>query len=251
MTPNGGGFLILPAIDLRGGRCVRLRQGDYARETVYADDPAAQARAWREQGGHFLHLVDLDGAKAGRPANLAAVAAIVAAVDGLPCELGGGIRTRADAEDAFTSGVSRVILGTVACEQPALVAELLAAFGPERVVIGIDAKDGRAAVRGWLDETGHDALALAAKFADLGVTRFIYTDIATDGMLTGPNLPAMAALCDRIPACQVIASGGIAGADDIRALRQLARPNLEGAIVGRALYDGRVSLAELNAAATG
>jgi phosphoribosylformimino-5-aminoimidazole carboxamide ribotide isomerase len=247
-SPLPSPFLILPAIDLRGGRCVRLRQGDYARETVYADDPAAQARSWCDQGGRVLHLVDLDGAKTGRPANLAAVAAIAAAVS-VPCELGGGIRTCADAEAAFAAGVARIILGTVACEHPELVSELLAAHGPERIVVGIDAKDGRAAVRGWLDETGQDALALAAKFADLGVVRFIYTDIATDGMLTGPNLPAVVAFCDRVPGCQVIASGGIAGADDIRALRRAGKPNLEGAIVGRALYDGRVTLAELIAVA--
>lgn len=242
-------MMILPAIDLRGGRCVRLRQGDYARETVYADDPTAQACAWRDQGGHFLHLVDLDGAKTGQPANLAAVAAITAALPDLPCELGGGIRTRADAEAAFAAGVTRIILGTVACEQPTLVAELLASFGPAKVVVGIDAKDGRAAVHGWLAETGHEALALAAQLAALGVARFIYTDIATDGMLTGPNLPAVAAFCARVPGCQVIASGGIAGAADLRALRSLGMDNLEGVIVGRALYDGRVTMAELLAAA--
>jgi phosphoribosylformimino-5-aminoimidazole carboxamide ribotide isomerase len=241
-------MIILPAIDLRGGKCVRLRQGDYQRETIYADDPAAQARAWAEGGAGIIHLVDLDGAKAGSPANLAAVAAICAAVP-VPCELGGGIRSAAHAEAAFAAGAARIILGTAACEDPALVGGMIAAFGPERVVVGIDAKDGRAATRGWLEDSGLDALELAAGFAARGVRRFIYTDIATDGMLSGPNLAAMAAFCDRVPSCRVIASGGIAGKNDVLDLIALRRPNLEGVIVGRALYDGRVTITELAAIA--
>jgi phosphoribosylformimino-5-aminoimidazole carboxamide ribotide isomerase len=239
---------ILPAIDLRGGKCVRLLQGDYNQETVYSDSPAEQAKEWEDGGAEFIHLVDLDGAKNGAPANLEAVKAITDAVS-IPCELGGGIRTIKDAEAVFNAGVSRIILGTIACREPELVDVMIEKFGAEKIVIGIDAKNGKAAVEGWLDDTGIDAFKLAEDFAEKGVKRFIYTDISTDGMLTGPNLEAQEELCERVPGCAVIASGGVAQALDIANLADLNKENLEGVIVGKALYDGRTTLKELLEAA--
>lgn len=232
---------ILPAIDLRGGNCVRLLKGDYNQETIYSDSPGDQAQKWQDGGAEIIHLVDLDGAKGGSPENLDAIKAITARVN-IPCELGGGIRTMETARQVLDAGVARVILGTVACKQPELVDEMLAEFGPEKVVVGIDAKNGMASVAGWLDDTGLDALELAAHFAEKGVIRFIYTDIATDGMLTGPNLQAQAELCDKVPGCQVIASGGIACPEDVANLATLGKANLEGVIIGKALYDRKASL---------
>jgi phosphoribosylformimino-5-aminoimidazole carboxamide ribotide isomerase len=234
---------ILPAIDLRGGKCVRLLKGDYNQETIYSDSPADQAKKWEDGGAKIIHLVDLDGAKGGSPENLDAIKAITNAVS-IPCELGGGIRTIEIAQQVLDAGVARIILGTVACKQPELVDEMLAKFGAEKVVVGIDAKDGMASVAGWLDDTGIDALELAANFAEKGVIRFIYTDIATDGMLTGPNLSAQAELCDKVPGCKVIASGGIACPEDIANLAKLGKANLEGVIIGKALYDKKATLEE-------
>lgn len=238
---------ILPAIDLRGGKCVRLLKGDYNQETVYSESPADQAQKWQNGGAKIIHLVDLDGAKGGSPDNLDAIKAITAAVS-IPCELGGGIRTMETAQKVLDAGVARIILGTIACKQPELVDEMLAKFGPEKIVVGIDAKDGKAAVAGWLDDTGLDALELAANFAAKGVIRFIYTDIATDGMLSGPNLVAQAELCDKIPACKIIASGGIACPQDVANLANLGKKNLEGVIIGKALYDKKATLEEFIAA---
>ncbi|NOY75631.1 MAG: 1-(5-phosphoribosyl)-5-[(5-phosphoribosylamino)methylideneamino]imidazole-4-carboxamide isomerase, partial [Kiritimatiellaeota bacterium] len=213
-------FTVLPAIDLRGGKCVRLTKGDYDKETVYSDDPTAQARIWEKGGAEIIHIVDLDGAREGKPANLAAVKSITDAVS-IPCELGGGVRTFEDASKAFEAGVSRIILGTIACREPKLAARMLDTFGPEKIVIGIDARNGKAAVAGWLDSTGRDALELAEDFAAMGVARFIYTDIDTDGMLTGPNLKAQSELCDKVPDCAVIASGGVSSPDDVSDLAAL------------------------------
>ena len=234
-------MIVIPAIDLRGGKCVRLFRGDYQRETVYSDDPAEMARRWRGCGAGLLHLVDLDGAKQGRPVNLDAIRSICAAVD-IPCELGGGVRTLADAERVFDAGVERIILGTAACENRDFVSEAVARFGRECVVIGIDARDGKAAVAGWLVDSGMDALGLAEAMAKLGIIRLIYTDIATDGALSGPNVAAMATFCARVPACRVIASGGVSSNGDIERLAVLAEKhaNLEGVIVGKALYDGKL-----------
>jgi phosphoribosylformimino-5-aminoimidazole carboxamide ribotide isomerase len=243
-------MLVIPAIDLRGGRCVRLFQGDYAKETVYSDDPAGQAKKFEEAGARIIHLVDLDGAKAGHPVNLDAIRSICAAVK-IPCELGGGIRTEADAEEVFSAGVSRVILGTVACENPKLAADFVKKFGAEKVVVGIDAKNGYVAIKGWIEESKTLATELAVKMASLGVKRFIFTDIATDGALTGPNVKSMSQFCDLLPGAQVIASGGVSAAKDMTSLRELAKANLEGAIVGKALYDGRASFKELEKAASG
>lgn len=241
-------MLIIPAIDIRGGKCVRLFQGDYNRETVYGDSPAEQAVRWEKEGAHIIHLVDLDGAKAKRPVNLDAVREICSAVH-IPCELGGGIRTLEDARKAFDAGIYRIILGTVACENPKLAKEFVSEFTAERVVVGIDARGGCVAVNGWLENSGVDAYELVLTLQDMGVTRFIYTDIATDGALSGPNCDAIAALCSRVPRCGVISSGGISSARDITALRELRKDNLEGVIVGKALYDGKTSYRELEGAA--
>ncbi len=239
---------IIPAIDIRGGNCVRLFQGDYAQETIYGKDPAAQAKAWQDAGAEIIHLVDLDGAKAGHPVNLEALEAICKAVT-IPCELGGGIRTTDDAKQVFDLGISRVILGTAACEDPALAEKFISTFGTERVVVGIDAKDGMVALRGWVETSSVDAFALAKQLYLFGVSRIIYTDIATDGALCGPNLPAVTKLCNLVPDCSVIASGGISSAKDIADLTALNLPNLEGTIVGKALYSGNVTMSELLTAA--
>lgn len=241
-------MLIIPAIDIRGGKCVRLFQGDYNRETVYGDSPAEQAVRWEKEGAHIIHLVDLDGAKAKQPVNLDAVREICSAVH-IPCELGGGIRTLEDARKTFDAGVYRIILGTVACENPKLAKEFVSEFTAERVVVGIDARGGCVAVNGWLENSGVDAYELVLTLQEMGVTRFIYTDIATDGALSGPNCDAIAALCSRVPRCGVISSGGISSARDITALRELRKDNLEGAIVGKALYDGKTTYRELEGAA--
>ncbi len=238
---------IIPAIDIRGGNCVRLFQGDYAKETVYGTDPAAQAKAWQDAGAEIIHLVDLDGAKAGHPVNLEAIEAICKAVT-IPCELGGGIRTVEDAKQVLDLGISRVILGTVACDNPKLAETFISQFGTEKIVVGIDAKDGKVATRGWIETSSTDAFALARKLYLFGVSRIIYTDIATDGALCGPNLKSVANLCDLIPECNVIASGGVSSAKDIADLNALGKINLEGAIVGKALYDGRVTFADLDTA---
>ena len=241
-------MLIIPAIDILGGKCVRLFQGDYNRETVYGDSPAEQAVRWEKEGAHIIHLVDLDGAKAKQPVNLDAVREICSAVH-IPCELGGGIRTLEDARKAFDAGIYRIILGTVACENPKLAKEFVSEFTAERVVVGIDARGGSVAVNGWLENSGVDAYELVLTLQEMGVTRFIYTDIATDGALSGPNCDAIAALCARVPRCGVISSGGISSARDITALRELRKDNLEGAIVGKALYDGKTTYRELEEAA--
>ncbi|MBR2441227.1 MAG: 1-(5-phosphoribosyl)-5-[Lentisphaeria bacterium] len=241
-------MLIIPAIDIRGGKCVRLFQGDYNQETVYNDSPADQAKKFQDDGAALIHLVDLDGAKAGKPVNLDVVRAICSAVT-IPCELGGGIRTVEDAKAAFDAGVHRVILGTTACENPHLVRDFISTFGADRLVMGIDAKGGRVAVKGWLETSAIDVFELIAKLEELGVTRFIFTDISTDGALSGPNLDSVAAVCSRVPRCGVIASGGISGTKDIKNLRDLEKDNLEGVIVGKALYAGKTTFRELDEAA--
>ncbi|HEY7062079.1 MAG TPA: 1-(5-phosphoribosyl)-5-[(5-phosphoribosylamino)methylideneamino]imidazole-4-carboxamide isomerase [Chloroflexota bacterium] len=240
--PVSGEFEVIPAIDLRGGRPVRLYQGDYGRETVYGDDPVAVARAWAENGAPRLHVVDLDGAREGAPAHLAALAAITAAV-AVPVEFGGGIRTRAAAEAALAAGAERVIVGTTAIEDPALARELAAALGL-RLVLGVDARDGLVATRGWLGSSGVAATELVARAAEWGVQRVIFTDIARDGTLTEPNYASLERVI-AAAAMPVIASGGVAYVEHLRRLRALGA---EGAIVGKALYDGTVRLDEALAA---
>ncbi|WP_129673200.1 1-(5-phosphoribosyl)-5-[(5-phosphoribosylamino)methylideneamino]imidazole-4-carboxamide isomerase [Candidatus Chloroploca sp. Khr17] len=233
---------IIPAIDLKDGRCVRLFQGDFSQTTVYSDDPAAMAQQWAAQGATRLHVVDLDGARQGQSANLEAVRAIVRAVT-IPVQLGGGLRHEHDIDTVLNLGVARVILGTAAVEDVALVVRLLERFA-ERVIVGVDARNGKVATAGWLETADIWATDLVRRMADLGVQRIIYTDISRDGTLTEPNFEAMAALLDpNGPA--LIASGGIA---EIAHLQRLARLGVEGAIVGKALYDGNIDLPQALAA---
>ncbi len=239
---------IIPAIDLKGGKCVRLRQGVATDATVYGDDPVAMARHWQDEGGRALHVVDLDGAFAGAPAHADVVAKIAAALSS-PVEIGGGLRTDDHVRAMLDAGVSRVILGTRALADEAALARLVALYGGEKIAVGIDARDGLVQVRGWVETTGTLATDLARRVADLGVGTIIYTDTATDGMLSGPNVEAMARICDAAPSCGIVASGGISSVANVEALARLGRANLVGAIVGKALYEGRVSVSELQSAA--
>jgi phosphoribosylformimino-5-aminoimidazole carboxamide ribotide isomerase len=243
-----GEFTILPAVDLQGGKCVRLRQGRADEATVYGNDPAAQAGEWARQGATWLHVVDLDGAFQGRPVHLDVIGAMVKAA-GIPVECGGGLRHDADLEALLARGVRRAILGTRALEHMEELQVLAAKYG-DRLAVGIDARDGFVQVKGWTETSQTTAVDLARRAAAAGVKTIIYTDTATDGMLRGPNFIGNAQLCDAVgPACQVIASGGITTAEDIVRLRALKKANLAGAIVGKALYEGRTSMAELLAAA--
>lgn len=233
-------MLILPAIDLKDGKCVRLFQGDYAQVTVFSDDPAEVGRRWRDEGAQYLHLVDLDGAKAGRPVNLAVVEQIKAA-SGLPVELGGGIRDEATIANLLERGVDRVILGTAVVRDPAYAAQLCQKYG-ERVVVGIDARNGLVAVEGWTETTSVTASQLASELARQGATRFIYTDITRDGTLTEPNYAAFQEFVAATAGKPVIASGGVARAEQVE---RLAALGAEGVIIGRALYTGDVKLSDL------
>jgi phosphoribosylformimino-5-aminoimidazole carboxamide ribotide isomerase len=239
---------ILPAIDLRNGRCVRLRQGLPDQMTVYNDDPVAVARQWKAEGAEWLHVVDLDGAFEGRPKHRDVVARIVSEV-GLPVEFGGGLRTDEDVRLMLDAGVARVVLGTRVCTQPAELDRLVAAFGA-RLAVGIDARDGWVQIRGWAEKTGLRAVELGARVAKAGVRTVIYTDTATDGMLAGPNLAAVGEMC-AAAGCDVIASGGVSAAADVARLCGLERPNLVGAIVGKALYEGAARLPDLIRAGRG
>ncbi|MGH6816916.1 MAG: 1-(5-phosphoribosyl)-5-[(5-phosphoribosylamino)methylideneamino]imidazole-4-carboxamide isomerase [Hyphomicrobiaceae bacterium] len=230
-------MILFPAIDLKNGQCVRLKRGDMAEATVFNSDPAAQARTFESQGFRWLHIVDLDGAFAGRPVNASAVAAILAAVS-IPVQLGGGIRDLATIEMWLARGVRRVILGTAAVRTPDLVGEACRLF-PGRIAVGIDAKEGRVAVEGWAEPSEIGVVDLARRFADAGVAAIVHTDIARDGVLQGLNLPATAVLAEATP-IPVIASGGLASMADIEALVQPEYACLEGAIAGLALYDGRL-----------
>ncbi len=234
-------MIILPAIDLKEGRCVRLEQGLMDKDTVYNDDPAAQAATWQEQGGELLHIVDLDGAFAGVPKNKAAIREIVAAID-IPCELGGGIRDMQTIEAYLGLGIDRVILGTVAKENPVLVEEACKKF-PGRIVVGIDAMNGLVAVRGWADVTEKLATEMAKEMEGFGVEAIIYTDIARDGMMQGPNIEATKALAEAIN-IQVIASGGLSTLDDIRRLIAIESSGVTGVITGKAIYSGAIDLRE-------
>lgn len=231
------GFSLYPAIDLKGGQVVRLKRGEMDQATIYADDPAAQARRFIEAGFSWVHMVDLDGAFAGKPANAAAVRAIIAAVPGAKLQLGGGIRSMETAEAWLEAGVSRIILGSAAVKDPDFARTACRAF-PGRVALGIDARDGMVATEGWAETSDVSATDLARRFEDAGAAAVIYTDIARDGMLSGVNVAATAALA-RAVRLPVIASGGVAGVEDITALRDAAA-GIEGVILGRALYDGRI-----------
>lgn len=230
---------IIPAIDLRNGQCVRLRQGDYNQETVFGTDPAAMAQRWVAQGAQYLHIVDLDGARQGHPGNAPSIQQI-ARSSGVPCQLGGGLRTEADIQLALDWGVSRVVIGTRALKDPGWLEEVCRRF-PDKVVLGIDARDGRVASEGWLKISETSALELAQKFALLPLAALVYTDISRDGMMQGPNLEAMAEMV-RAVSLPVLASGGVSTAEDVR---NLSRLGLAGCIVGRALYEGKLNLTEI------
>ncbi len=239
-------MILYPAIDLKDGACVRLLRGEMDKATVFGFDPAAQARAFQDAGAEWLHLVDLNGAFAGKPVNAAAVEAILAGID-IPAQLGGGIRDMATIESWLERGLARVILGTVAVENPELVRQAARAF-PGRIAVGIDARKGRVATKGWATETDVEATALARSFEDAGVAAIIYTDIDRDGAMAGPNIAATEALA-RAVAIPVIASGGVASLADLLALK--ATGVVAGAISGRALYDGAIDLAAALAALRG
>jgi phosphoribosylformimino-5-aminoimidazole carboxamide ribotide isomerase len=229
-------MLILPAIDLRGGKCVRLKQGDYAQETVFGDDPVGMARRWVSEGAKALHLVDLDGAKAGKPVNGDVIRRIVQAVD-VPCQVGGGLRTEADIQATLEAGVARVVLGTRALQDPAWVRDIAQAY-PKRITLGLDARGGKVATHGWLNTSEASALDVAREFARWPLYAIVYTDIARDGMLAGPDLEGLAALAAAVPV-PVIASGGVTTLQNVR---DLMAKKLFGCIIGRALYEGQIDL---------
>ena len=229
---------IIPAIDLRNGKCVRLYQGDYGKETVFSNDPVSVALRWQSEGARRLHIVDLDGAAQGKLVNLETIKDIVAAID-IPIQVGGGIRTIETIEQLFAAGVERAIMGTVAVEKPDLVSEACQRFG-DRIIISIDARGRMVATRGWLQKSEVTAVELASKIIDLGVTRFIYTDISRDGTLTSPNFEAIAEFLSQVSA-PVIAAGGISS---VYHLTKLAELGAEGAIIGKAIYTGDVKLNE-------
>ena len=236
-------MIIYPAIDLRAGRVVRLRQGRAENETIYGDDPAQVAARWQGEGAEWLHVVNLDGAFGDvSSANQRELARIVSTVS-IPVQFGGGLRDVASIEAAFALGVARVVIGTMALENPALVSDSIARFGAERIVVGIDARDGMVATRGWREQSQISALDLARQMRERGVARIVYTDIARDGMLRGIDAGAMAHLA-RAANVRVIASGGVASLRDVKALKALEDNGIDGVIIGQALYTGAVSLRE-------
>jgi phosphoribosylformimino-5-aminoimidazole carboxamide ribotide isomerase len=234
-------MIVIPAIDLKEGRCVRLEQGLMDKDTVFNDDPAAQALEWQRQGAELLHIVDLDGAFAGEPRNRSAIEAILGAIS-IPAQLGGGIRDLATIEAYLALGLSRVIIGTAAQRNPDLVKDACSRF-PGRIVVGIDAKNGMVAVQGWAEVTDCTARDLARKFEGFGVAAIIYTDISRDGMLQGPNLDATRALAEAV-AIPVIASGGVSRLEDIKNLMAIEKSGVTGVITGKAVYTGAIKLAE-------
>ncbi|WP_176502556.1 1-(5-phosphoribosyl)-5-[(5-phosphoribosylamino)methylideneamino]imidazole-4-carboxamide isomerase [Paenibacillus lautus] len=234
-------FIIYPAIDIRGGKCVRLVQGDYNQETVYNDNPLEVAKSWEEQGGTFIHLVDLDGAKAGQPVNDDIIGKIASSVQ-VPVQVGGGLRTLADVERLLSLGVSRVIIGTAAIEDRVFTEEVLGKYG-DKVAIGIDARNGYVATRGWLETSEVQAEVLAKELAAKGAETFIFTDISRDGMMQGPNVEAIVSLA-KASGRSVIASGGVTKLGDLLALSAHSGDGVGGAIVGKALYTGNIDLKE-------
>lgn len=237
---------ILPAIDLLGGKCVRLIKGDYERVTVYSGSPGQMAKKWAGMGAEGLHVVDLDGAREGAPVNREAIRAI-ADEGGVPIEIGGGVRSVQTASDYLDLGASQVILGTAAIEDPNLVLAAADLF-PERILVSVDVKDGKPATRGWIETVEDDPVALAEKFASMGAAGIVYTDISRDGMLAGPNLAGLRRFAESLD-IPIVASGGVTTAEDIRAIKELEPLGVSSAIIGKALYDGAISLPDALAAA--
>lgn len=238
---------IIPAIDLKDGKCVRLKQGLADEVTEYSDSPAVMAKHWQKEGGEFLHVVDLDGAFEGNPVHVAELKAICDAIQ-IPVEIGGGIRTDEDIENLLATGVTRVILGTRACEHPEELARLVEKFGGDKIAVGIDARDGRVQTRGWVETTDVNAVELAKQVDAAGVGTIIYTDTSRDGMLDGVNAFEMGKICSAVK-CDVVASGGVSSSEDIKRLAALNCDNLTGAIVGKALYEDTVTVRQLKKAA--
>jgi phosphoribosylformimino-5-aminoimidazole carboxamide ribotide isomerase len=234
-------LILFPAIDIRNGNAVRLIQGDYARETAYDDDPVVAARRWAEGGASWLHVVDLDGARAGEPVNLEHVRRIIAAVD-VPVQVGGGLRDSKQVEEAISSGAERVVLGTAAVRDPELAGAIAEAHG-DRVVASVDARSGKVAAEGWATESELGATELIAELARRGISRFVYTPVDVDGLMEGPDLDSLRQVASTTQA-ELIYSGGIGSLDDLRAVANLGLDNVEGVIVGRALYEGRFTVAE-------
>jgi phosphoribosylformimino-5-aminoimidazole carboxamide ribotide isomerase len=234
-------LILYPAIDIRDGRAVRLVQGDYERETAYDDDPVEAARRWADEGARWLHVVDLDGAREGEPRNLEHVRRIVAAVE-IPIQLGGGLRDSGKVEDAISTGVERVVLGTAAVRDPSLAEAIAAAHG-DRVVVSIDSRGGKVAAEGWTESSELTPEEVASELSERGIHRFVYTPVDVDGLMEGPDLDSLRALADSTEAA-LIYSGGIGSLDDLRALASLGLENLDGVIVGRALYERRLTVSE-------
>ena len=234
-------MLIIPAIDIKGGRCVRLFQGRMEQETVYSDDPVSVAKRWEDEGAEFLHIVDLDGAVSGVPKNKEIIESIIKSVK-IPLEVGGGVRNIETIKEYFSIGAKKVIIGTVAWENPILISEVCKMF-PERIIVGIDAKNGNVAVRGWEDVTETSASTLAKRFEGMGISGIIYTDISRDGTLSGPNIDSIKSFAKSI-SIPVIASGGVSDINDIKNIMKLKKHGVTGVIVGKALYSGAVNLKE-------
>ena len=234
-------MLIIPAIDIKGGRCVRLFQGRMEQETVYSDDPVSVAKRWEDEGAEFLHIVDLDGAVSGVPKNKEIIESIIKSVK-IPLEVGGGIRNIETIKEYFSIGAKKVVIGTVAWENPILISEVCKVF-PERIIVGIDAKNGNVAVRGWEDVTETSASTLAKRFEGMGISGIIYTDISRDGTLSGPNIDSIKSFAKSI-SIPVIASGGVSDINDIKNIMKLKKHGVDGVIIGKALYSGSVNLRE-------
>lgn len=240
-------MMIYPAIDLKDGQCVRLVEGRVEQKTVYSSEPARVALGFQAAGAKYLHIVDLDGAFCGVPQNKAAIQEIAAAVN-VPFQVGGGLRSRRDVEEILILGAGRVIIGTRAVSNPAFVEELLASFGPDRILLGLDARDGKVAVEGWAEVSSLDAVEFGQYMYSLGIRTAVYTDISRDGRLSGPNIEAIKTMLEKTN-LQIIASGGVSTLDNIRELKALKTGKVEGAIVGKALYDGKLELSEVLALA--
>ena len=235
-------MIIYPAIDLKDGQCVRLVQGKKENKTVYSDTPGKLAASFQTQGAAFLHVVDLDGAFEGSPRNIAAIKEIAASIS-IPFQVGGGLRSREDVERLLEIGASRVIIGTRAVTSPAFIAELLADFGPSKVILGLDAREGMVAIEGWVEKSSLGALEFGKQMRMMGVETAIYTDVSMDGLLQGPNLAAIEEMASS-SGLKIIASGGVSSVDNIKALKKMESLGVSGAIIGKALYDGKLSLEE-------
>jgi phosphoribosylformimino-5-aminoimidazole carboxamide ribotide isomerase len=241
-------MIIYPAIDLKDGQCVRLVQGKAENKTIYSDTPGKMARSFQDQGAQWLHVVDLDGAFNGSPKNIKAINDIAASIN-IPFQVGGGLRTREDVERTLGLGAERVIIGTRAVKSPQFIKELLEDFGPKRIVLGLDAKDGMVAVEGWVENSGLKALDFGRQMRELGIETAIFTDVARDGLLGGPNLASTEEIA-RMTGLNIIASGGVSSIDNIRALKDMEPSGVCGAIIGKALYDGKLTLIDALQAAT-